>query len=142
MADRIRIVVKIPATQAGFAAAAALAAEAADVTMTAVYEPEQVLWSAMAGARYAAPYLGRLDDAGRDGLAVIATMQDVAARYGRHPDGHDLRLLVASVRSRRAFVDLLRLGTGAVTIPVHLFEELTEHDATLAAEQTFLADAR
>jgi transaldolase len=141
LADRVRIVVKVPATRAGFAAAAALAAEGAEVTMTAVYEPEQALWSALAGARYAAPYLGRLEDAGRDGLGVIAAMQDVAVRYGRHPDGHDLRLLVASVRSRRAFVDLLRLGVGALTIPVPLFEELTEHEATLAAERTFLADA-
>ena len=109
--------------------------------MTAVYEPAQALWSALVGARYAAPYLGRLEDAGRDGRAVIEAMQDVVAEYGRRENGNDLRLLVASIRTRHAFVDLLRLGVGAVTIPVRLFEELTEHEATLAAERTFLADA-
>ncbi len=142
LGDRVRIIVKLPATRAGFAAAAALVAEGADVTMTAVFEPEQALWSALTGARYAAPYLGRLDDAGRDGRAVIEAMQDVVGRHGRRADGTDLRLLVASIRTRQDFLDLLHLGVGAVTVPVHLFEELTEHEATLAAERAFLADAR
>ncbi len=142
LGDGIRIIVKLPATRAGLAAAAALAADGVDVTMTAVYEPEQALWSALAGARYAAPYLGRLDDAGRDGRAVVEAMQDVVDRHGRRPDGTDLRLLVASIRTRQDFVDLLRLGVGAVTVPVRLFEELSEHEATLTAERAFLADAR
>lgn len=142
LGEGVRIIVKLPATRAGFAAATALAAEGVDVTMTAVYEPEQALWSVLAGARYAAPYLGRLDDAGRDGRAVVQAMQDVVDRYGRRADGTDLRLLVASIRTRQDFVDLLRLGVGAVTVPVSLFEELSEHEATRAAERAFLADAR
>lgn len=141
LGTRAAVVVKLPATRDGFAAAAALAAEGVSVTMTAVYEPEQVLWSALAGARYAAPYLGRLDDAGRDGRAVVAAMQQVADAYGRREGGNGLRLLVASVRSREAFRELLRLGVGAVTVPVPLFEELTNHAPTLAAERAFLADA-
>ena len=134
------VITKLPATRAGFAAARALTAEGAPVTMTAVVEPEQVLWSALVGARYAAPYLGRMDESGRDGLAVVGAMQAVARTYGT---AHDpaLRLLVASIRSREAFRDLLRLGVGAVTVPVPLFEALTEHEATLAAERAFLADA-
>ncbi|MBW6455130.1 MAG: transaldolase [Trueperaceae bacterium] len=140
LANGLTVITKLPATRAGFAAARALTSEGAPVTMTAVVEPEQVLWSALVGARYAAPYLGRMDESGRDGLAVVGAMQAVAQAYG---DGHDpaLRLLVASIRSREAFRDLLRLGVGAVTVPVPLFEALTEHEATLAAERTFLADA-
>ena len=135
------IVTKLPATREGLAAAATLARDGVPVTTTAVYEPEQVLWSALVGARYAAPYLGRLEDAGRDGLAVIAAMQATVRAYGRGDAGSDLRLLVASVRSPQAFRDLLALGVGAITVPVALFEALTEHAATLAAEATFLADA-
>ncbi|MFO8149182.1 MAG: transaldolase family protein [Trueperaceae bacterium] len=134
------VITKLPATRAGFAAASALTAEGAPVTMTAVVEPEQVLWSALIGARYAAPYLGRMDESGRDGLAVVGAMQDVARAYGTAGEPA-LRLLVASIRSPEAFRDLLRLGVGAVTVPVPLFRALTEHDATLAAERAFLADA-
>jgi transaldolase len=137
----VAVVVKLPATRAGFLVASNLAAAGVAVTMTAVYEAEQVLWSALVGARYAAPYLGRLDDAGRDGLAVVAAMQDVVASYGAGDDPQTLRLLIASVRSRQAFRALLALGVGAVTVPVRLFEDLTEHEATLDAERAFLADA-
>lgn len=53
----------------------------------------------------------------------------------------DLRLLVASIRSPEAFRDLLRLGVGAATVPVGMFERLTTHEGALAAERAFLADA-
>ncbi|MCY1384828.1 hypothetical protein D9M69_731280 [compost metagenome] len=52
------------------------------------------------------------------------------------------RLLVASIRSRAAYLALLGLGVGAITIPPRLFAELLDHPATLAAEAGFLADAR
>lgn len=135
-----QLVVKIPATREGFAAATHLASSGAAVTMTAVYEPEQVLWSVMAGATYAAPYLGRLNDAGHDGSAVVGAMQRLLERYRGGEDG-DLRLLVASVRSRAAFLQLLEIGVEAVTIPPKLFASLIEHDATRSAEATFLQDA-
>ena len=134
------VIVKLPATRAGYAAAAALVADGVSVTMTAVSEPEQVLWSLRVGARYAAPYLGRMDEAGRDGQAVIRAMQAVVRAYPS-PGGASLRLLVASIRSPEAFRDLLQLGVGAATVPVPLFERLTQHEVTLAAERAFLADA-
>jgi transaldolase len=142
MRSEVEIVVKVPATRAGFTAAAALAADGVAVTMTAVYESEQVLWSALVGARYAAPYLGRLHDAGRDALAAVAEMEGVLRRYGRDEAADGLRLLVASVRSREAFHDLLRLGVGAITVPPRLFGDLQDPAATLAAEADFLSDAR
>lgn len=134
------LVVKIPATRDGFAAAARVATDGTPVTMTAVYEPEQVLWSVMAGATYAAPYLGRLGDSGRDGPAVVGAMQRLLERYRGGADSQ-LRLLVASVRSREAFLQLLEIGVEAVTIPPTLFGALIEHDATREAEATFLQDA-
>jgi len=134
------VIVKLPATRAGYAAAAALVADGVSVTMTAVSEPEQVLWSLRVGARYAAPYLGRMDETGRDGQAVIRAMQAVVRAYPS-PGGESLRLLVASIRSPEAFRDLLQLGVGAATVPVPLFERLTQHEVTLAAERAFLADA-
>jgi transaldolase len=142
MRGRVEVVIKLPATRAGFAAAAALADDGVAVTMTAVYESEQVLWSALVGARYAAPYLGRLHDAGRDALAAVAEMEGVLRRYGRDEAAGGLRLLVASVRSREAFHDLLRLGVGAITVPPRLFAALQDPAATLAAEADFLSDAR
>ncbi|RTQ34796.1 transaldolase [Variovorax gossypii] len=133
-----QLVVKIPATRQGLAAGAQLIAQGVQVTWTAVYAPEQAHFAAQLGAAYAAPYLGRLEDSGIDGLALIAQMQALVAQ--RPSSG--TRLLVASIRSREAYLSLLKLGVGAITIPPRLFSELLDHPATLAAERGFLADAR
>jgi transaldolase len=131
-----QLVIKIPATREGFAAGAQLTARGVPVTYTAVYAAEQAHFAAQLGAAYAAPYLGRLEDAGVDGLALIGRMQRLVAARGA-----PTRLLVASIRSREAFLSLLDLGVGSITIPPRLFPELMNHDATLAAERGFLADA-
>jgi len=134
--DAGQLVIKIPATREGFRAGAELGATGVPVTYTAVYAPEQAHFAAQLDAAYAAPYLGRLDDSGVDGLALIALMQTLIASSGA-----TTRLLVASVRSRAAYLALLELGVGAITIPPRLFPELIDHTATLDAERGFLADA-
>ncbi|HZP92868.1 MAG TPA: transaldolase family protein [Burkholderiales bacterium] len=131
-----RIIPKIPATRAGFAAGSELSAGGVRVTYTAVFTPEQAMFAANAGAAYAAPYFGRLQDQGVDGAASIARMQALIDRYGS-----GTRLLVASVRSRDAFLSLLDLGVGAITVPPTLLPELLEHQATLEAQRDFLSDA-
>jgi transaldolase len=55
--------------------------------------------------------------------------------------GSTTRLLVASIRSRSAYLALLGLGVGSITIPPRLFAELLDHEATVSAERGFLADA-
>ena len=137
--DEGQLVVKIPATRQGLRAGAHLIAQGVPVTWTAVYALEQAHFAAQLGAAYAAPYLGRLNDSGVDGLARIAQMQALVAQA---PAARTrTRLLVASVRSRDAYLALLQLGVGAITIPPQLFAELMDHPATLEAERGFLADA-
>eukprot|EP01035_Chromulina_nebulosa_P038237 gene38237-51651_t len=70
--DLGQLVIKIPATRQGLDAGARLIAQGVPVTWTAVYAPGQAHFAAQLGAAYAAPYLGRLEDAGTDGLALIA----------------------------------------------------------------------
>lgn len=132
-----QIVIKIPVTREGLKAGARLTNDGVPVTFTAVYALEQALFAAQMGAAYAAPYLGRLEDSGVDGLALIRKMQAVTAR-----ESQTTRLLVASIRSRAAFLDLVELGVGAITVPPQLFHELVDHDATISAEAAFLADAQ
>ncbi len=132
------VVAKIPATKEGLKAAAKLAGDGIPVTLTAVYALEQALWATQLGVAYVAPYLGRLEDSGHDGLGLIAKMQNLITR---NPN-NKTRLLVASVRSRRAFLALLEIGVGSITVPPSLLPKLFDHVETLAAEQTFLSDAQ
>lgn len=131
------VVAKIPATKEGLKAAAKLASDGIPITLTAGYALEQALWATQLGVAYLAPYLGRLEDAGHDGLGLIAKMQ---ALLSRNPN-NKTRLLVASVRSRRAFLALLELGVGSITVPPSLLPQLMDHSETLEAERAFKADA-
>ena len=69
-----RVVVKVPATRAGFVATRALTDRGVPVLVTAVYSAGQALAAASYGARYIAPYFGRLGDAGHDAVATIGSM--------------------------------------------------------------------
>ena len=134
--DPGQVVIKIPVTREGLRAGADLISGGVPVTFTAVYALEQAHFSAQLGATYAAPYFGKMDDVGFDGLGMITKMQGIIERSGA-----DTRLLVASIRSREAYLALLKIGVGAITIPPRLFAELLDHQATLEAERAFLADA-
>lgn len=134
--DLGQIVIKIPATRDGLRAGATLSAQGIPVTYTAVYAPEQAHFAAQLGAAYAAPYLGRLQDSGVGGRALITQMQSLLDRSGT-----ETRLLVASIRSRDTYLDMLQIGVGAITIPPRMFSQLLDHEATLEAERVFLDDA-
>ena len=57
--------VKVPVTTTGAEAAKELIRQGVPITFTACYEPAQVLVAAALGARYIAPYLGRISDLGQ-----------------------------------------------------------------------------
>ena len=75
----------------------------------ACYAPHQALSAAALGAAYVAPYLGRLDDAGRDGAAEVGQMQAALRAVGA-----PTRLLVASIRDA-ATLPSLAAGAGCDT---------------------------
>ena len=52
------------------------------------------------------------------------------------------RVIERSKPTREAYLALLALGVGAITIPPRLLPELLEHPATLEAERGFLVDAQ
>jgi hypothetical protein len=56
--------------------------------------------------------------------------------------GGPMRLLVASIRNIEVFRAALAAGVEAATISPKLFGEVLDNELTLAAERTFLADAR
>ncbi|TFB55941.1 transaldolase family protein [Cryobacterium tagatosivorans] len=97
------VVVKVPATRAGFTAAAALVSTGASVLVTAVYAQAQALAAATIGVRYIAPYLGRLNDAGREGVAEISAMQALV-------QGSGTDVLAASLRTPDDIVALAQAG--------------------------------
>ena len=131
-----RVVVKLPITRDGALAARELVDSGVSVTLTAGYEPHQVVLATALGVTYLAPYLGRLLDLGRDGHAQLIQMQRCVEGLGA-----PLRLLVASLRQPSDLTILAAAGLDTFTISPALAEALFAVEATLAAAKQFEADA-
>jgi transaldolase len=125
-----RVAVKVPATAAGFAAASALVRDGATVLVTAVYSVAQALACASIGAQYIAPYLGRMRDAGLDGDAVIARMQEVCA-------GSASNVLAASLRSADDITGLRLAGVPYFTAAPDVIEQLLFHEVSDSSAAEF-----
>lgn len=135
--DPARVVVKIPATPSGYAAAAQLVAQGLRVTLTAVYTVRQVILAHGAGAHYVAVYLGRMRDAGLDALAVVGQMQRAI-----DVQRSQLEILAASVRDPVEIEALVELGVATATLPPDVLRRLPDSTHTSAAAETFSQDAR
>jgi transaldolase len=128
----LRAVIKVPATTGGLRAARSLAQKGHPVTLTAVYTPGQVMAAVGLGASYAAPYLGRITDAGQDGPAMIKAMHDIL-----NGSASRTRLLVASLRSADRVIDLAARGLDTFTFGTTVAAELINSDLTASAAADF-----
>lgn len=127
-----RVVVKLPATQEGLSAASRLAAEGVHTCITAVYTPFQALLASAVGATFVAPYLGRINDSGRDGYAIIAKMAESLKRTDSRTE-----ILAASIRSAADLVTLAQEGVRCITFSVPIAERLFQEPMTLEAAEAF-----
>jgi len=130
--DPDAIVVKVPATLEGIKAANALVSDGVRVTITAAYAPHQVLVAAAIGANYVAPYLGRMNDAGRDGMGTIIAMQETVDALES-----DMRILVASVRTAAELSKLAAKGCDTFTISEKVAAEMFSDPLTTQAALDF-----
>lgn len=124
------VVVKIPATSSGFRVAADLADTGTPVLMTAVYTVAQAVASAAIGARYIAPYFGRLGDAGVDALDAVGRMHDAL-------DATPTDVLVASVRTPAVAADLAVRGIRRITAHPDVIEAMLVDPTSDAAAAEF-----
>ncbi len=127
-----RIVVKIPITQVGTQAASRLIADGIRITLTGVYAVHQVLIAAALGADYAAPYLGRINDLGRNGRDDLVAMHRAIAGVGSAT-----RILVASIRSVDDIVFLATQGLNTFTFREAIAEAFFDVTATNQAATDF-----
>ena len=131
-----RVLVKLPITRAGAEAARRLIHADVPVTFTACYAVPQVLVAAALGARYIAPYLGRIGDLGRDGHADLIAMQQALDGVGA-----TTRLLVASLRDPTDLTRLAAAGVGCFTLAPPVAAALFAAAPTVEAAAQFERDA-
>ena len=131
------VVVKVPVSVEGLKATKTLAAEGIGVNMTLVFSASQALLAAKAGARFVSPFIGRLDDASEDGMALIEEIVTIFENYRLGTE-----VIVASIRHPRHVVEAALLGADIATIPYAVMTKLVRHPLTDAGIERFLADWR
>ena len=131
-----KIIVKIPVVQDGLVAIKYLSRENIPVMATAVFQPNQALLAALAGADYVAPYVGRIFDEGIDAYNALEMMKTIYKSYG-----FKTKILAAALRTPDQMMMCARLGIHAVTIKSTLFSEFTADDeSTLNCLSVFAED--
>ncbi len=130
------VVVKVPLTPDGLKACRALTDEGTQVNVTLCFSAAQAILAAKAGARYVSPFVGRLDDIGADGLALIGEIVQI---YDAYPD-FTTEVLVASVRNSAHVVEAAKMGAHVATLPPAILQAMFKHPLTDKGLDAFLSD--
>lgn len=129
------IAVKIPMTVDGLKAVRTLSSEGIKTNVTLVFSPLQALMAAKAGATFASPFVGRLDDLSQDGLILVEQIVEIYNNYA-----FDTEVIVASVRNPLHVLESAMMGADIATIPFNVLKKLAAHPMTDKGIQSFLDD--
>lgn len=129
------IVIKIPVNAQGLIAIKELTQQGITTLGTAVYGAGQGFLAALAGAKYIAPYVNRIDAQGGNSKDTVLELQKLL-------DLHcpESVVLAASFRTPRQALDCMLAGCKAITLPVDVAELFISDPAVEAAVAKFEQD--
>jgi transaldolase len=131
------VVIKIPATAEGLEVTSALAKEKIKVNFTLCFSLNQALLGALAGAAFVSPFVGRLDDAGHDGMELVGDIVD-AFEYYQLPT----KVIAASIRHPQHCLAAAKAGADIATVPYKVLMQMIQHPLTDVGVARFLSDWR
>jgi transaldolase len=129
------VVVKIPMIPDGLKAVKKLKEEGIQTNVTLIFSANQAILAAKAGAAYVSPFIGRLDDAGQEGMQVIREIVPIFQNYK-----FDTNVLVASVRHPLHVIEAGKIGAQVVTLPPDILGKMISHPLTDKGLSAFLSD--
>jgi transaldolase len=117
--------IKYPCTVEGLKAAQLSVASGMRVNLTLCFSQEQAaaVYAATKGAdsAFVSPFVGRLDDQGKNGISLI---ENILKMY-KAGDGH-VKVLAASIRSLEHMLACLALKVDMITLPANVIEAWVE----------------
>ncbi len=131
------VVVKVPIGEEGLQAISVLSSEGIAVNQTLTFSVNQALLGALAGATYISPFVGRLDDAGNDGMTLVSEMAEVFKVQNL-----DAKVLAASLRHPQHVVQAALAGAHVATLPYKVFKQMFLHPLTDVGLKRFIEDWR
>ncbi len=129
------IAIKVPLTIDGLKTCKKLSGEGVMVNVTLCFSANQALLAAKAGASFISPFVGRHDDNGFDGMALISDIRQIYDNYA-----FDTEILVASVRHPIHVLESAKIGADVMTAPPAVIRALFNHPLTDKGIEGFLAD--
>lgn len=133
IADNVAI--KVPLTMDGLKACKALTESGRMVNVTLCFSANQALLAAKAGATFISPFIGRLDDAGQNGMELISEIRTIYDNYD-----FDTQILAASIRTVIHVKEAALIGADVATVPPSVLKSLVKHPLTDKGLNAFLAD--
>jgi transaldolase len=129
------IAVKIPCHASYYSIIKKLTEEGISLNITLVFSLAQGLMMSKLGVDYISPFIGRLDDNGSDGIALIRQLRHMLDWYG-----FETELLAASIRDAHHMEEAIMAGADSVTVPENVFAQSLIHPLTDAGMAQFLTD--
>ncbi|MBX6377524.1 MAG: fructose-6-phosphate aldolase [Clostridia bacterium] len=130
------VVVKIPMTPQGLTAVRELSRRGIPTNVTLVFSANQALLAAAAGATYVSPFVGRVDDVGGDGIALVREIAEIFA-----VQDIQTQVLAASLRHPQHVTAAALAGADIATMPFAVLRQMFEHPLTERGLERFLRDA-
>ncbi|KAA9014221.1 transaldolase family protein [Niallia endozanthoxylica] len=121
------VIVKIPVTDEGLKAIKRLTEENIPTLATTIYTAFQALMAAMAGAKYVAPYVNRIDNLTGNAVNVVA---EIAKLYKTYQ--FETEILAASFKNVQQVHAVCLVGAHTVTVGPDLIEKFIAFPATPA----------
>tara|TARA_B100000427_G_scaffold320918_1_gene320804 strand:+ start:2547 stop:3203 length:657 start_codon:yes stop_codon:yes gene_type:complete len=130
------VVVKVPLTKDGIKTCKKLSKKRIGVNVTLCFSPNQAILAAKAGAKFISPFIGRLDDIGKNGIDLIADIKKIYSNY----ENLKTKILAASIRTTKHITEAAMVGADVATVPPKLLEEMFNHPLTTKGLKIFLDD--
>ena len=131
------VVVKIPMSASGLEAISILSKEGIRTNLTLCFSLNQAILGAIAGATYVSAFVGRLDDAGHDGMQLVAEIVEV---FDHYKERLKTQVIVASIRHPLHVVAAAKAGAHIATVPYNVLMQMVKHPLTDIGISRFAED--
>lgn len=127
-----KVVLKVSATEEGIKAIKLLSKENIPILATTVYTALQALLVALAGAKYVAPYVNRIDNLSGNGVRVVKEIIQLYQNYGL-----TCEVIGASFKNVQQVYEVALVGAKTVTVAPDIIEKFIASPSTKMDVETF-----
>ena len=131
------VTIKLPLHMEGLIACRDLASRGIKTNVTLCFSAAQAAVTALSGATYISPFVGRLNDNSVSGVELIRAISGLYCSQGQRT-----KILAASLRDVHHVSRCLLYGASVVTLPVGVFDKMYKHVLTDVGLDIFEQDFR